>query len=536
MKLKKFLAVALIIALLAILVMPLNVSAQDPVIIEVSNLQPSWTAAGGGGVFSAYIGPPAYGYASPGSTALYDGHGAGIIKAGLAVDPTSGNYEDEGLFGFQPNVTIDSFATNPLNYDVENQEGTNPVWMTIEVDTNIVGNRTDNTTYQYVPTNNPAGWHNVDAAAGQWQKWNNDNGDVTGNPLISLSQIATEYTGRYVVRAYLRLGMGNSYHGTGAGTIGWVDKVVIGSTTYDFVVNNSSGSSNVNGTLNTDIHLSVPPSTSIYSASLVSETAGIPSSNADVENKIASLGLSPIQVTLTNTGFAYNGNARIAPINANTHLQFWAKDTLNNWYDVNVTGWGPSAGFPLPGGYNSSTDVYIMSDAAGIYPITINLVDVPAGTTVASASGTLVVNPSTTNSVTISVPPSVTFSSLLAGQFNYADWTNNGANPTNIGQLIVTPGTDGVVPSWTLTASGAPKMTSGSLSFIDPLLISPDNATWSCPDGNPVSVGGNNYSGHYYLSGSTSQNFNLYAAQFIELADVAGVYGDVITFTASITP
>lgn len=30
--------------------------------------------------------------------------------------------------------------------------------------------------------------------------------------------------------------MGNSYHGTGSGTIGWVDKVVIGSVTYDFVL------------------------------------------------------------------------------------------------------------------------------------------------------------------------------------------------------------------------------------------------------------------------------------------------------------
>ncbi len=38
---------------------------------------------GGGGVFSAYIGPPDYGYVSPGSTALYDGREAGIIKAGL---------------------------------------------------------------------------------------------------------------------------------------------------------------------------------------------------------------------------------------------------------------------------------------------------------------------------------------------------------------------------------------------------------------------------------------------------------------------
>ena len=137
----------------------------------MSNLQPSWTATGGGGVFSAYIGPDAYDYVSPGITALYEGREAGIIKAGLAVDG-DGHYWDEGLFGFMPNVTIDVFAAGPLNYDVNTQYGENPVWMTIEIDTGVVGVRTDNTTYQFVPTTNPAGWHTVDAAAGLWQKWN----------------------------------------------------------------------------------------------------------------------------------------------------------------------------------------------------------------------------------------------------------------------------------------------------------------------------------------------------------------------------
>ena len=23
------------------------------------------------------------------------------------------------------------------------------------------------------------------------------------------------------------------------------------------------------------------------------------------------------------------------------YIQLWAKDTENNWYDINVTGWGP---------------------------------------------------------------------------------------------------------------------------------------------------------------------------------------------------
>ena len=211
-------------------------STTAAVISLVSILDPSWTAIGGGGVYSAYIGPPAYDYVSPGSTSVYDGRESGIIKAGLTVDPTSGVYEDEGLFGFKPTVTINTLASGTLTYDVENQEGTNPVWMTIEIDTGVVDDRSDNTTYQFVPTTNPTGWHIVDAGAGQWQKWNNNSGDTTGNPLITLSAVATANTSKNVVRAYLRLGMGNSYHGTGSGTVAYVDKTTIGGVTYDFVV------------------------------------------------------------------------------------------------------------------------------------------------------------------------------------------------------------------------------------------------------------------------------------------------------------
>ena len=200
--------------------------------IYVDNLQPSWTAAGGGGVFSAYVGPPAYGYVSPGTTAVYVGREAGIIKAGLNVDPDDGHYWDEGLFGFQPTVTIDEFAARTLAYDVVNQEGTNPVWMTIEIDTSVPGDRNDNTVYQFVPTTNPAGWHTVDAAAGQWQLQVSNNG--TG-PMMTLSEVAAANTGLNVVRAYLRLGMGDSYHGTGLGTVAWVDKATISGVTYDFV-------------------------------------------------------------------------------------------------------------------------------------------------------------------------------------------------------------------------------------------------------------------------------------------------------------
>jgi hypothetical protein len=213
-----------------------SVGATPVVNVLVDNLQPSWTAAGGGGVYALYAGPPAHDWVSPGATAVYDGREAGIIKAGFGFYPGTIDNWDEGLFGFKPTVTIDQFASLPLTFDVENQAGINPVWMTIEIDTGVVGDRDDNTVYQFVPTTNPAGWHTVNAAAGQWQKWNDNNGDTTGNPPISLNDVAAGHTGLNVVRAYLRLGMGDSYYNGGTGTTAWVDKVTLGGITYDFVV------------------------------------------------------------------------------------------------------------------------------------------------------------------------------------------------------------------------------------------------------------------------------------------------------------
>lgn len=229
MNIKKILIGGIFSILLAV---STTVSAQAATLVNVSNLQPDWGAIGGGGVFSAYIGPPAYGYESPGSTAFFDGRQAGIIRAGFNTDPA----DDEGLFAFQPTVTIDVLAAGVLTYDVQNQTGVNPVWMTIEIDTGTVGNRGDNTTYQFVPTSNPSGWNTFDAGAGLWQKWNDNNGDTTGNPLILLSDISVANTGLNVVRAYLRLGMGESYYNGGTGTTAWVDKTTIGGVTYDFVV------------------------------------------------------------------------------------------------------------------------------------------------------------------------------------------------------------------------------------------------------------------------------------------------------------
>jgi hypothetical protein len=204
----------------------LQPAALDSVVL-VDNLQPSWDAPGGGGVYAAYYGPPAYSAVSPGTTALYDGREAGIIKAGLLPDLDDGNYWDEGLLGFQVSVDISSFPSQALSYDVQNETGANPVWVRIR----LVGG----TQYQFVPTSNPAGWHTVDAAAGQWQLMD-ANGNATG-PLMTLNEVATTNPGATVDRVYLTLGMGNSYNvGPGVGTVGWVDKVTIGEVTYDFVV------------------------------------------------------------------------------------------------------------------------------------------------------------------------------------------------------------------------------------------------------------------------------------------------------------
>ena len=244
--------------------------AQAETLVNVYNLQPDFSAIGGGGVYSAYYGPPAHDPVSPGSTAIFDGREAGIIKAGQGPNPGPANW-DEGLFAFKPTVTINEFASDTLTYDVETEAGVNPVWMTIEIDTGVLDDRSDNTTYQFVPPTNPAGWNIFNAGDGLWQKWNNNEGDTTGNPLISLGDVAAAHAGLNVIRTYLRLGMGDTYYNGGTGTTAWVDKASLGGVIYDFAVNpfavpaecttgtygppivGTSGSDNINGTSGDDL-------------------------------------------------------------------------------------------------------------------------------------------------------------------------------------------------------------------------------------------------------------------------------------------
>ena len=169
------LACAAVIAMLA-----LGAGTAQAQVIYVSNLQPSWTTPGGVGVYAAYyhpnsdVAPPV----SPGPTAHYAGRGAAIIKAGLLPDPADpGHYWDEGLLGFKvANVDIASFASQALSYDVQNQTGTNPVWVRIR----LVDGSGGDIQYQFVPTTNPASWHTVDAAAGGWQLMDDD-GNATSD-------------------------------------------------------------------------------------------------------------------------------------------------------------------------------------------------------------------------------------------------------------------------------------------------------------------------------------------------------------------
>ena len=207
-----------------------------PATVKIGALQPTWAL----GVYSAYYGPTAYSAVSPGLTAAYLGREAGLIKAGLTIDPTDGIYEDEGLFAFRPAVPIDTFAASALTYDVVNQYGTNPVWMTIEIDTGTVGLRSDNVTFQMVPAPyGSAAYATVDAAAAtNWLQWADNSGTTTGTER-TLASIVTQYTGLTVVRTYLRLGMGDSYAPDANGTQAWVDKASIGGVTYDFVIKGS---------------------------------------------------------------------------------------------------------------------------------------------------------------------------------------------------------------------------------------------------------------------------------------------------------
>jgi hypothetical protein len=377
---KKIIVLATIFAIFAtMLAIPMQVGA-DSSVVYVYNLEPSWTAFGGGGVNSGYAGPPDYSPVSPGTTTVYDGREAGIIKAGLSVWPGNIDNWDDGYFAFIPNVTIDVLAAGTLTYDVENQYGVNPVWITIEIDTGVVGDRADNTAYQYIPAPYTPGVYNtVNANDGsaQWQRWVGGNG--VGN-MMTLGQVAAAHTGSNVVRAYLRLGMGDSYHTytgsiDGNGTVAWVDKATIGGVTYDFVVNH--GTTTVGGTV-TGPSISVTAPSAIDFGPFASATN---SKWADTAGSVSvTLGSSETaswqvtatdQYTGTGTGHMYNGAFLTNPLGISSDAVNWkvAGGSAWNGYGsgpLTYSGSGASGSLPF-----AAQQTIVAGDAAGTYSITI---------------------------------------------------------------------------------------------------------------------------------------------------------------------
>jgi len=213
-----------------------------------------------------------------------------------------------------------------------------------------------------------------------------------------------------------------------------------------------------------------PTSATISQSTLVPETSGVPTGgNATVDT--ATSGLTPIQVTLTNTGTAASANVRISPIGADPHIQLWAKDTSDNWYDINVTGWMDSAGISIPTPFTATTDIYAISDVAGPYPLTVNLVLVSDSSVVATTGGTITVSapvPADTTAPTVPTlisPADGTFLDTNNFDFDWNDSTDDSSityiyqasqNPTQ-SEGVLTTGlwTSGTLPTSTIHSSGA---------------------------------------------------------------------------------
>ncbi|HQD91310.1 MAG TPA: hypothetical protein PLP71_09870 [Syntrophomonadaceae bacterium] len=76
-----------------------------------------------------------------------------------------------------------------------------------------------------------------------------------------------------------------------------------------------------------------------YTASELVDVAGKDQAQINAAVEAAVAGLKPIKVTLATDVFGKTGYdaVRILPVNAGENIQLWAKDTSNNWYDINVT-------------------------------------------------------------------------------------------------------------------------------------------------------------------------------------------------------
>lgn len=75
-------------------------------------------------------------------------------------------------------------------------------------------------------------------------------------------------------------------------------------------------------------------------------------------------GMTPVQLSIAideMKDLAYTGMVRVAAANA-TDLQLWAKDTSDNWWDINEVGWGDSNGFEID--TQAVTDIYVIATNA----------------------------------------------------------------------------------------------------------------------------------------------------------------------------
>jgi len=114
-----------------------------------------------------------------------------------------------------------------------------------------------------------------------------------------------------------------------------------------------------------------------YTVGNLVDVAGKNQEQINSSVKEAVEGIKPIKVTLFTELLGKTGYeaVRILPIGAGENIQLWAKDSKGNWHDINVSGWGQPSGFELPADYTATKEVYVLSDKAGDYELTVQLVD-----------------------------------------------------------------------------------------------------------------------------------------------------------------
>jgi hypothetical protein len=145
--------------------------------------------------------------------------------------------------------------------------------------------------------------------------------------------------------------------------------------------------------------------------------------------------IKPLKVSLATDVKGTKGYeaVRFDKVNAGDNIQLWAKDSAGNWYDINQVGWGPEAGFALPADMPTAvTDVYVISDKEGEYPVNVKLIDVKTGNVIAQGNDKITVkaadSSSTTNNGTTTDNGSTTGNGTTTDN---ASTTNNGSTTDN---------------------------------------------------------------------------------------------------------